>query len=207
MNHLINELLRDVRRAFAGLAYAHQGEHLPMRDKTAALGPSDPPTPLCPLPGAEPPPRATGRRQVLLAVEGGVPLQAVRYAAGACRRLDADLVVIAGPGDHLTLLGEQLHAALPDTVPQWWVWQTGGELTAAVTAYVQRQAAVLFVVVDGGDALARRMAPGRGRRTPWSAAVPCVVVNDGRAPATERRRQAKTESGRGRAARLNHTSG
>lgn len=158
-------LLADLRRAYDALAYANLSEHMPQHKAQAldrAIGSE-----------SAPPPRSHPR--VALAVQGEIHRSALRYASGACQRMDADLDIVTDCAE----------GGLPDVVdPEWQrlsaaghrveVISLGRDLLRGVVRYAAARSGLLFVIVSADDAVAERVISGIGDADRLD--VPWVVV-------------------------------
>jgi hypothetical protein len=113
---------------------------------------------------------AKGRRQIALGLGSSLPPAVMAYVISACRRMDADLMVLCTCADTASMLLEPYRKALEVAA----IVEVGSNQERALVRHLSANSRVLFVVSSGDDDPVRSLI-GNGRRG-LGAPVPIVVV-------------------------------
>jgi hypothetical protein len=178
----MKKLADQIKQALDGLAFADIGERIGRREKYAALFPDDVSPERITAPAAS-------RKWIALGVGDTLPPYVMAYVIGACRRMQADLLLIS-------LDAMQVRTLLADYLPELHGigCQTEELASASATSVVQaldRHRGVLFAVsAADNDPVHPLLRARRGVRSP----VPVVLVSPkaASAPAASRVRAART---------------
>ena len=141
--------------------------------RTPELQPAD--LPDIELPSSEP--VTAPRRSVVLGVGESLSLAALDYAAGACARLDAGLVLLCADAGRAGQLLEEHLPRLAASGVSCRVIALDEPSPAAVADFIQNDSAVLFAVTAGADPVAA-LAQRAGKGAPKSPPAPIVMVSD-----------------------------
>lgn len=166
----MKNLADQIKQALGALAYADIGERIGRREKHAALFPKTAARAPLPSPVPVPAPAAT-QKWIALGVGDSLPPHVMAYVIGACRRMRADLLLIARDAMRARAL---LAEFLPDL--QGIACETeelAGASSASVVDAMNRRHGLLFAVSSAeNDPLRPLLRPRRGPRSP----VPVVLV-------------------------------
>ncbi len=162
----MKNLADQIKQALSALAYADIGERIGRREKHAALFPEA----ASRTPAPSPIPVAT-RKWIALGVGDSLPPHVMAYVIGACRRMQADLLLISRDAMQVrALLAEylpDLHGITCETE------ELTGTSSASVVDAMNQHHGLLFAVSSAeGDPLRPLLRPRRGVRSP----VPVVLV-------------------------------
>jgi hypothetical protein len=163
----MNRIADQIKQALSALAQADAGEISGRYRMEQALNPQ---------PIQSPVPDAPRHRFIALGLGDSLPPQVMEYVLGACRRMNADLLLVARDA--------QAAAYLIDP----WLPQLGGihceveELPdasrGAVIRVLARRSGVLFAVSGGPDSPVARLVNGRRGLLAGKSPVPVVLVTD-----------------------------
>jgi len=159
-------LTEQIKQALNSLAYADIGERIGRREKFAALFPDDAP------PERVNAPASPSHKWIALGVGDTLPPHVMAYVVGACRRMQADLLLLSADA-------MQVRALLADYLPELngIVCQTEELASASSASVVQAldlHRGVLFAVSGAdNDPLRPLLRARRGVRSP----VPVVLVS------------------------------
>jgi len=173
----MKKLADQIKQALDGLAYADIGERVGRREKYAALFPDD----VSPERITAP---APSRKWIALGVGDTLPPHVMAYVIGACRRMQADLLLISADAT-------QVRTLLADYLPELRGIVCQTEELASVAQALDRHRGVLFAVSGAdNDPLRPLLRARRGVRSP----VPVVLVSPkaASAPAASRVKVART---------------
>lgn len=159
-------LADQIKQALSALAYADIGERIGRREKHAALFPERASS------VAEPSP-ATGatRKWIALGVGDSLPSHVMAYVIGACRRMQANLLLLSRDA-------MQVRALLAEYLPELKgihceTEELGNSSSAKVVDALNLHHGLLFAVSGAeNDPLRPLLKPRRGLRSP----VPVVLV-------------------------------
>jgi len=167
----MKRLADQIKQALDALAYADAGEPIGRRAKYAALNP-----------GREddtaPPEAAPGRKLIALGVGASLPAEVMTYVSGACRRMQADLLLISEDADRVrTLLAPYLDDLRGI---QCQTEELPGASRRAVVNVLRQRSSILFAVTGSADDPVHALL--RGRRGLFEAKTPVPVVMVGKEP-------------------------
>lgn len=172
-----------LKRLLDTIALTDAGEMMSAREKRRLLDlavPGQPPRPPQPAVAAAAPPQsppAAQHRSVVLGVGQTLSLPALDYAAGACARLDAGLVLLCTDA---ALAAHLLEAHMPRLAASGVVCRIvalGQPSSEAVADFIQNDSGVLFAVTAGNDPVAT-LAQRSGKGGHKSPPAPIVMVSD-----------------------------
>lgn len=167
MKKLVEQkLVEQIKQALNALSYADIGERVGRREKHAALFPEHTPNAVAPNPA-----HGMTRQWIALGVGDSLPAHVMAYVIGACRRMQANLLLISRDALQVRAL---LNEYLPDL--QGITCQTealSSSASASVVAALNLHSGLLFAVSSAEhDPLRPLLRPRRGPRSP----VPIVLV-------------------------------
>ena len=173
-----HKLVEQIKQALNALSYADIGERGGRRKKHAAVFPEHAANGFAPSPA-----HGMTRQWIALGVGDSLPAHVMTYVIGACRRMQANLLLISRDALQVRAL---LSEYLPDL--QGITCQTeelSSTSSACVVAALNLRSGLLFAVSAAeNDPLRPLLRPRRGLRSP----VPIVLVTRkpavARAPAT-----------------------
>jgi len=178
----MKKLTDQIKQALNGLAYADIGERIGRREKYAALIPDDAPPDRISAPTAS-------RKWIALGVGDSLPPHVMSYVIGACRRMQADLLLLSTDAMRVrTLLADylpDLHNIGCQTE------ELASASAASVVQVLDRHRGVLFAVSGAdNDPVHPLLRARRGPRSP----VPVVLVSPkaATAPAASREKVTST---------------
>ena len=154
-------LADQIKQALSDLAYGDIGERVGRREMHAARFPHDSATPAA----------APSHNWIALGVGDTLPPHVMSYVTGACRRMEADLLLIS---DNAMRVRNLLAEYLPDLRGiECRTEELESTSAAAVLRALDRHHGVLFAVSgDDSDPLRPLLRARRGLRSP----VPVVMV-------------------------------
>jgi hypothetical protein len=161
----MKKLTDQIKQALNGLAYADIGERIGRREKLAALFPDDAPPDRISAPAAS-------RKWIALGVGDTLPPHVMAYVIGACRRMQADLLLLSTDA-------MQVRTLLADYLPDLRGIECRTEELASASATnvvhaLELHRGVLFAVSGAdNDPLHPLLRVRRGLRSP----VPVVLVS------------------------------
>lgn len=159
-------LVDQLKQALSALAYADIGERIGRREKHAALFPELSASAASPNPAT-----GSSRKWIALGVGDSLPPHVMAYVIGACRRMQANLLL-------LSCDAMQVRALLADYLPELQgiaceTEELSSASGAAVVAALNLHHGLLFAVSGAeNDPLRQLLRPRRGLRSP----VPVVLV-------------------------------
>lgn len=163
----MKRLADQIKQALDALAYADVGEPMGRRAKYAALNPKQA-SPALPA-NAHPP-----RKAIALGVGASLPEEVMAYISGACRRMQADLLLIAEDADRVRAL---LAPYLDDLRGiQCQTEELPGATRRAVANVLRQRSNILFAVTGTADDPVRSLLRGRRGLLEAKTAVPVVMV-------------------------------
>jgi len=175
----MKRLADQIKQALDALAYADVGEPIGRRAKYAALNGTHAPARESAATGRM---EAGTRKWIALGVGGSLPAEVMTYITGACRRMQADLLLIA---DDALRVRELLAPYLDDLAGiRCMTEEIPGASRRAVARVLQQQSHILFAVTGSADDPVRALL--RGRRGLLEARTPVPVVMVGKEPARKK---------------------
>lgn len=159
-------LVDQFKQALSALAYADIGERIGRREKHAALFPE-----LASHTAPSNPATDTSRKWIALGVGDSLPPHVMAYVIGACRRMQANLLL-------LSCDATQVRVLLADYLPELQgitceTEELSSVTNANVVAALNQHHGLLFAVSSAeNDPLRPLLRPRRGLRSP----VPVVLV-------------------------------
>jgi len=162
----MKKLTDQIKQALDGLAYADIGERIGHREQYAALFPDDV------SPDRINAPATPAGKWIALGVGDTLPPHVMAYVIGACRRMQADLLLLSTNATQVrTLLADylpDLHGIGCQTE------ELASASAASVVQALDRHRGVLFAVSGAdNDPVHPLLRARRGRRSP----VPVVLVS------------------------------
>ncbi|MDP2832742.1 MAG: hypothetical protein Q8Q28_05490 [Pseudomonadota bacterium] len=178
----MKKLADQIKQALNGLAFADIGERIGRREQYAALFPGDAPAARTSTP-------VVSRKWIALGVGDTLPPHVMGYVIGACRRMQADLLLIS-------VDAMQVRSLLADYLPDLHgIGCQTEELASASAANVvqalDRHRGVLFAVSSAdNDPLRPLLRARRSLRSPVPVPVVLVSPKTASAPAASRAKAA-----------------
>lgn len=178
-------LSEKLKRLLDTIALTDAGEMLSPREKKRlldlAVPPGQPPRTQQPAAVAtaapSQPQTAAQHRSVVLGVGQTLSLPALDYAAGACARLDAGLVLLCLDAAQTARLIEAHIPRLTASGVSCRIAALGEPSPEAVADFIQNDSGVLFAVTAGDDPVAT-LAQRSGKGAHKSPPAPIVMVSD-----------------------------
>lgn len=182
----MKKLADQIKQALNALAHADIGERIGRREKHAALFPDDA--------DRLPTPQVASQKWIALGVGDDLPLHVMDYVIGACRRMQANLLLVSVDAMQVRALLEPYLSNLQGITCE--TEELASPSTAAVLSALNLHHGLLFAVSGTeNDPLRPLLRVRRGLRSP----VPVVLVTPKTSTATNPPASAST--GRVRAAR------
>lgn len=178
-------LSEKLKRLLDSIALSDAGEMLSPREKKRLLDIMVPPENQAPPQthaaghAHEPnhPAPSPQRRSVVLGVGETLSLPALDYAAGACARLDAGLILLCTDAALTTRLIQPHLSRLATMGVTSRIVALSDPMPGAVADYMQNDPGVLFAVTAGNDPVAT-LAQRSGKGTHKAPPAPIVMVSD-----------------------------
>lgn len=177
-------LADQIKQALSALAYADIGERIGRREKHAALFPE-----LAARAASTNPATGASRKWIALGVGDSLPPHVMAYVIGACRRMQANLLL-------LTCDAMQVRTLLANYLPELQgitceTEELSNVTSASVVAALNQRRSLLFAVSSAeDDPLRPLLRPRRGLRSPVPVVLvtpkPPVANSDGRLKAARR---------------------
>ncbi len=161
----MKNLADQIKQALNGLAFADIGERIGRREKYAALFPGDAPAARAKTPAAS-------HKWIALGVGDTLPPHVMAYVIGACRRMQADLLLLSTDAMQVRSLLADYLDDLRGIVCQ--TEELAGASASHVVQALELHRGVLFAVSGADDDPLRPLLRARrGARAP----VPLVLVS------------------------------
>ena len=170
----MEHLTAFLERAQIGFAFAESGEMLSGRDKDRVLAQFAPQPAVVIEPKT---PEVKARKQIGLGLGTSLPPAVVTYVTSACRRMDADLIVLCASASAASALLAPYGEALESASIACNIVELGADNERSLARYLSANSREIFVVSSGlDDPIQLLICSGNGRRGFGTAPVPIVVV-------------------------------